>query len=254
MSHVNGVRERISPGQLQTAGRRPSSSISSTHPPHLPLVSGENISGENICGEHRSEQLLTASPVSRTEAPRIHAVEFVRREADQQIRRTPAHGSERSPHAISRGSNGEISPSTVRRKRGSIRGPEGPTSHERPGLMESPRSHEHGLPDRNLRPSRTATVPSIRSTTRPVKLHSSEKDFGGFPSPYVVLVRLLRKFFPRLHQRLTRTVTIPHTATVQSKRGGLVRVFCSASEPCFNVGSLFVDYGPWSKTSSVYFV
>ncbi|KAF8511515.1 cation transport protein-domain-containing protein [Gautieria morchelliformis] len=171
--------------------------------------------------ERKSEPV---SPVSPTEAPRIHAGESVQHEPDQQMPRIPTHGSE---HVVSHGSSGRISPSTVRRKRGSIRAPEAPTSYKQP---RSPRSHEHGILDHTLRPSRTATMHSVRSTTRPVKLHSAEEDFGGFPSPHVVLMRLFRKFFPRLHQRLTRTVTIP-SATVQSKRGGQTTLFGAKPVP-----------------------
>lgn len=51
-----------------------------------------------------------------------------------------------------------------------------------------------------------------------------ERGYGGFPSPSDIVVRLLRRFFPKLQQRLSRTVTIPNTATYTSHGGNTVHV------------------------------
>jgi Trk/Ktr/HKT type cation transporter len=73
---------------------------------------------------------------------------------------------------------------------------------------------------------------SSRSIGRQPSLRSKEEDFGGFPYPHVILLRLLRKFFSRFQQRLERTVTLPHTPAVQSQRGGQVRDVVSGFASC----------------------
>lgn len=39
-------------------------------------------------------------------------------------------------------------------------------------------------------------------------------NYGGFPYPQVLLLRLFRRFFPKLQRRLVRTVTLPRTTTL----------------------------------------
>lgn len=46
------------------------------------------------------------------------------------------------------------------------------------------------------------------------------KGFGGFPGPQTILIRLFRRYFPKLEQKFVRTVTIPLTTTVRSMNGG----------------------------------
>ncbi|KAF7428771.1 low affinity potassium transporter [Pleurotus ostreatus] len=40
------------------------------------------------------------------------------------------------------------------------------------------------------------------------------RGFGGFPMPHAIIAKLFRKFFPNVHHRLARTVTIPLARTI----------------------------------------
>ncbi len=47
-------------------------------------------------------------------------------------------------------------------------------------------------------------------------------EYGGFPGPVQLLLRLFRALFPGLERRLVRTVTLPRTQTLQSAGVGTV--------------------------------
>ena len=49
---------------------------------------------------------------------------------------------------------------------------------------------------------------------RPEEPSALRTGFGGFPGPHILLGRLMKKFAPRLRQRLERTLTIPRTQTI----------------------------------------
>ena len=74
--------------------------------------------------------------------------------------------------------------------------------------------HRHGL---SIPYHRTSTMYTYRS-----ERSAMERGYGGFPSPSDIVVKLLRRFFPKLQQRLSRTVTIPNTATYTSHGGNTV--------------------------------
>jgi hypothetical protein len=64
----------------------------------------------------------------------------------------------------------------------------------------------------------TNTMQSAYSTSRTV--HSTKHSgFGGFPMPHEIATSLMHRFFPNLHSKLTRTVTVPMTATLTSHAG-----------------------------------
>ncbi|KAF7351098.1 Potassium transport protein [Mycena sanguinolenta] len=56
---------------------------------------------------------------------------------------------------------------------------------------------------------------TLASYPRPRK-HSG---FGGFPMPHEIVKNLFSYFFPKLQRRLTRTLTLPKTTTLTSRRG-----------------------------------
>lgn len=168
---------------MHTNGSGRSYSYGSPHRIH-PSLGGRENSRENP---------LTTSPVD-DQFPRSLAIESVQHESD---RHSPSLGSGLTHRTISTGPIEETSPSSVCRERGNISGPEAVTAQE------------HGFSD-------------VRRTSRIHQNRSMEGNYGGFPSLHVILSRMLQKFFPRLQKRLARTVTVPHTTTVQSQRGGQV--------------------------------
>lgn len=64
--------------------------------------------------------------------------------------------------------------------------------------------------------------PAMPRTTSLARVPSMQPErdigFGGFPSPYELFLRLLRRMFPTLQRRLRRTLTIPQATTVMSAR------------------------------------
>jgi hypothetical protein len=61
---------------------------------------------------------------------------------------------------------------------------------------------------------RSETMRTFRSAA-PLETNAN---FGGFPGPREVISRLLHRFLPALHRRLTRTITMPRTTTITSMR------------------------------------
>ncbi|KAH8115409.1 cation transport protein-domain-containing protein [Phellopilus nigrolimitatus] len=60
---------------------------------------------------------------------------------------------------------------------------------------------------------RTTTMHTARSQ-RSVPAHSAiNRGYGGFPHPHVLLLRLVKRFFPSVERRFLRTVTLPRTQT-----------------------------------------
>ncbi|KAI8986131.1 TrkH-domain-containing protein [Trametes punicea] len=71
--------------------------------------------------------------------------------------------------------------------------------------------------------SRTASRRSLRSYAAPANPSAPverEDDFGGFPGVEDVLVRVTRKFAPKLQRRLRRTLTVPRTETLIPRATG----------------------------------
>ncbi|KAI0263834.1 cation transport protein-domain-containing protein [Gloeopeniophorella convolvens] len=62
---------------------------------------------------------------------------------------------------------------------------------------------------------RSGTTHTYRSSAQRAK-HS---DFGGFPMPQDIILRLIRRFLPGIQRHLTRTVTMPRTTTITSIGG-----------------------------------
>lgn len=62
---------------------------------------------------------------------------------------------------------------------------------------------------------------SIRShhTTHPAT--SLTRDFGGFPSLFSIIKQIVRRLFPTLERKLTRTVTIPATVSLTPGHHGV---------------------------------
>lgn len=48
---------------------------------------------------------------------------------------------------------------------------------------------------------------------------SKHRGYGGFPMPHEIFGRLFARFFPNLHSRVTRTVTVPLTTTLTTHAG-----------------------------------
>ncbi|KAG7091120.1 hypothetical protein E1B28_010174 [Marasmius oreades] len=46
--------------------------------------------------------------------------------------------------------------------------------------------------------------------------------FGGFPMPHEIIRSIIKKFFPKLGRKLTRTITIPRTMTVTSHHNPVI--------------------------------
>ncbi|KAF7362270.1 Potassium transport protein [Mycena venus] len=59
------------------------------------------------------------------------------------------------------------------------------------------------------------TLTSHTYSRRPAK-HSG---FGGFPMPHEIAKNIFSHFFPKLQRKLTRTITLPRTTTLTSRRG-----------------------------------
>lgn len=65
--------------------------------------------------------------------------------------------------------------------------------------------------------------PETMHTFRSAASLGTNASFGGFPGPQEVISRLLHRFFPALHRRLARTMTMPRTTTITSMRGNTER-------------------------------
>jgi hypothetical protein len=51
------------------------------------------------------------------------------------------------------------------------------------------------------------------------RLPTKHGGFGGFPMPHEIAKNLFSYLFPKLQRRLTRTITLPRTTTLASRRG-----------------------------------
>lgn len=51
----------------------------------------------------------------------------------------------------------------------------------------------------------------------------TQANFGGFPGFREILSQVLRRFLPGVHQKFTRSITMPRTTTVTSMRSGTER-------------------------------
>ena len=69
------------------------------------------------------------------------------------------------------------------------------------------------------RVDRSETMRTFRSTAP----RGTNANFGGFPGPREIISRLIGRFLPGLHRRLTRTITMPRTTTITSMRGNTER-------------------------------
>ncbi|KAI5119163.1 hypothetical protein M0805_008646 [Coniferiporia weirii] len=83
--------------------------------------------------------------------------------------------------------------------------------------------------DRNFIPpggvpsmQRNATMHTYRSQrTAPQRNRAMNRGMGGFPYPQVLLIRLIKKLFPKLGERFVRTITLPRTQTFSNAMGSL---------------------------------
>lgn len=64
---------------------------------------------------------------------------------------------------------------------------------------------------------RSPRAKSIDASAQP--RHAHPESFGGFPYPWHVLSRMLRRLFPTLHEKLRRTMTMPRTSTLLPPNG-----------------------------------
>ncbi|KAF9560954.1 hypothetical protein CPC08DRAFT_750168 [Agrocybe pediades] len=102
-------------------------------------------------------------------------------------------------------------------------------------LFEEPHHDPNMLsPNSNTRFSRMlpptqSIAPSIHthhtwhtahSTHSHAPTRSMHKGFGGFPSPFTILQRIIRHWFPTFERKLTRTVTVPATVSVAPSGAG----------------------------------
>ncbi|KAI0941630.1 hypothetical protein AcW1_003472 [Taiwanofungus camphoratus] len=62
------------------------------------------------------------------------------------------------------------------------------------------------------------SIGSHSSTPRPVS-YTLHRDFGGFPMPHEIASNLVRRYFPQLERKFTRTITMPRTRTIASQHG-----------------------------------
>lgn len=69
--------------------------------------------------------------------------------------------------------------------------------------------------------SRVCTYASAQA---PPPQHAHPESFGGFPYPWRLLSRALRRLFPTLHQKLRRTMTMPRTSTLLPPNGDTAAV------------------------------
>src|SRR5260221_4276462 len=60
---------------------------------------------------------------------------------------------------------------------------------------------------------------TFRSTVH----RESHTNFGGFPGLREIVSQVLRRFLPGVHQKFTRSITIPRTTTITSMRGNTER-------------------------------
>ena len=65
-----------------------------------------------------------------------------------------------------------------------------------------------------------ANPPSLDITrTHHSTIATRDRDFGGFPMPHKIISKLLHHFFPKIEDKLKRTVTIPLSQTLTSQHG-----------------------------------
>ena len=67
--------------------------------------------------------------------------------------------------------------------------------------------------------SRSETIQTLRNAGH----LAPDAIFGGFPGPRDIISQLIRRFLPGVHRQLTRTITIPRTTTIATKRGNVER-------------------------------
>ncbi|KAJ8489572.1 hypothetical protein ONZ45_g13536 [Pleurotus djamor] len=82
------------------------------------------------------------------------------------------------------------------------------------GIAEERRSIHNG----SIAPGISLTTHPTVHTVRQAALPPIHRDFGGFPTPFELLSRLTRKHLPDLHQKLTRTLTLPAAPTLATQR------------------------------------
>ncbi|THH06536.1 hypothetical protein EW145_g4017 [Phellinidium pouzarii] len=68
---------------------------------------------------------------------------------------------------------------------------------------------------------RNTTMRTYRSQSTRPQPNTMNEGYGGFPYPQVLLLRLIKKYFPSLERRFVRTLTIPRTQTLSNALGTL---------------------------------
>ncbi|KAJ7169106.1 cation transport protein-domain-containing protein [Mycena crocata] len=88
---------------------------------------------------------------------------------------------------------------------------------ERPTILEAEGSI-HSQDRRSMRRGSLIVHETLTSHTYPGR-RAKHSGFGGFPMPHEIVKDLFSRFFPKLQRKLTRTVTLPRTTTLASRRG-----------------------------------
>ncbi|KAJ7496885.1 cation transport protein-domain-containing protein [Mycena latifolia] len=97
---------------------------------------------------------------------------------------------------------------------------------ERPPVME----YEESVNSQDRRSTRGSTrrgswIPhetltqNMTAHTYPSGRRTKHSGFGGFPMPHEIVRNLFTRLFPKLQQKLTRSITLPRTTTLASNRG-----------------------------------
>jgi hypothetical protein len=73
-----------------------------------------------------------------------------------------------------------------------------------------------GISRRSSLPSHTARAKSVPGQSRP-PIPTKNDEFGGFPMPHKLLTALFSRLFPKVRERLQRTLTVPLTTTLNSQ-------------------------------------
>jgi len=86
--------------------------------------------------------------------------------------------------------------------------------------LERTATGRRSMAGRTLNPTSTMNSGLPRSYTLSRQERIMDRGYGGFPTPVELFRRALKYFFPKVHGRLARTMSVPRTNTLTSARGG----------------------------------